>query len=68
MRRLAACDLGGAYCSRTKVESTMSWSDGRAVSAIAAEELMSESEIRLHLELGAARLSATEGDRDAVRA
>ena len=41
--------------------------NGRAVSAIAAEELMSESEIRLHLELGAGRLSAAEGERGSVR-
>lgn len=41
--------------------------NGREVSAIAAAESMSESEIRLHLELGAASLSAAAGQRGSTR-
>ena len=40
---------------------------GRAVSTIAAEEALSESEIRLHLELGGAAVMLAEGNHGAVR-
>jgi hypothetical protein len=40
---------------------------GRAVSAIAADESLSESEIRLHLELGGAESRTTEAVHGALR-